>query len=124
MRLLKKGVPFIWDDRAQQSFDALKTALTSTPVISPPNYQKDFLLYLVASDTIVGMVLVQTDDVHIEHVIYYLICGLVGAELKYPYVEKLALAAAFAVHKFHHYLILRTTTVIFDANPMNQILSH
>ena len=93
------------------------------PVISPPNYQKDFLLYLAASDTTVGMVLVQTDDVHIEHVIYYLSRQLVGAKLKYPYVEKLALAAAFAVQKFHHYLILRTTTVISDANPMKYILS-
>ena len=45
MRLLKKGVPFIWDDQAQRSFDALKAALASTPVISSPNYQKDFLLY-------------------------------------------------------------------------------
>ena len=43
------------------------------------------------------MVLVQTDDVHIEHVIYYLSRGLVGAELKYPYVKKLGLAATFAV---------------------------
>ena len=67
------------------------------PIISPLNYQKDFLLYLAASDTIVGMVLVQTADVHMEHVIYYLSHGLVGPELKYPYVEKLALAAAFSV---------------------------
>ena len=43
------------------------------------------------------MVLVQTDDVHIEHVIYYLSRGLVSVELRYSYVEKLALAAAFAV---------------------------
>ena len=69
------------------------------------------------------MVLVQTDDVHFEHVIYYLSHGLVGAELKYPYVEKLAMAAAFAVKKFRHYIILHTTTVISDANPMKYILS-
>ena len=64
------------------------------------------------------MVLVQTDDVHMEHVIYYLNHGLVGAELRYPYIEKLALEAAFVVQKFHHYIILQTTTVISDANPM------
>ena len=123
MRLFKKGVLFIWDDRAQRSFDALKDALASTPVISPPNYQQDFLLYLAASDTTVGIVLVQTDDIHIEHAIYYLSRGLVSTELKYPYVEKLALAAAFAIQKFRHYIILRTTTVISDANPMKYILS-
>ena len=97
MHFIKKAVPFIWDDRAQRSFDALKVALASTLIISLPNYQKDFLLYLAASDTTVGMVLVQIDDVHFEHVIYYLSHGLVGAELKYPYVEKLALAAAFTI---------------------------
>ena len=43
------------------------------------------------------MVLVQNDDVHFEHVIYYLSHGLVGAKLKYPYIEKLALAATFVV---------------------------
>ena len=49
------------------------------PVISPPNYQEDFLLYLAASDSTVGMVLVQVDTAHVEHVIYYLSHGLVGA---------------------------------------------
>ena len=43
------------------------------------------------------MVLVQIDDVHMEHVIYYLSHGLVDVELKYPYIEKLALATTFAV---------------------------
>ena len=76
------------------------------PIISPPNYKKDFLLYLIASNTTVGMVLVQTNDVHFEHVIYYLSRGLFDAELKYPYIEKLALAAAFDVQNFFHYIIL------------------
>ena len=73
-------------------------------IISPPNYEEDFLLYLAASDTTVSMVLFQVDIVHIEHVIYYLSRGLVSTELRYPYVEKLALAAAFVVQKFHHYI--------------------
>jgi hypothetical protein len=33
------------------------------------------------------------------------------------------LAVAFAIQKFHHYIILWTTIVIFDANPMRYILS-
>ena len=69
------------------------------------------------------MVLVQTDNVHFEHVIYYLSRGLVGVELKYPYVKKLALVATFAIQKFFHYIILRTTTIISDTNLMKYILS-
>lgn len=70
MCLLKKRVPFVWNDQAQYSFDTLKRALTSTPMLQPPNYNRNFLLYLAASDSSIGMVLVQTDDAHIEHVIY------------------------------------------------------
>jgi hypothetical protein len=33
MRLLNKDVPFYWDDAAQRSFDALKHALTMTPLL-------------------------------------------------------------------------------------------
>jgi hypothetical protein len=33
MRLLKKDVPFFWDEAAQRSFDALKHALTTAPLL-------------------------------------------------------------------------------------------
>ena len=69
MRLLKKRVPFLWDDFSQCSFDALKKALTSTPLLSPPDYSKDFLLYLAIAESTIGMVLVQEDDALVEHVI-------------------------------------------------------
>ena len=58
MRLLKKGTPFYWDDQAQRAFDNLKHALTHSPVIHPPDYSKDFLLYIDASTTTIAMVLV------------------------------------------------------------------
>lgn len=70
------------------------------------------------------MVLVQIDDNHNEHVIYYLSKGLVGVEFHYPYIEKLALAAAYAIQCFQHYILLQTTTIISDANPMQYTSSH
>lgn len=69
MRLLKKDIPSVWDEQAQNSFDELKKALTNTSLLSPPNYNKDFLLYLAASDTTISMVLVQTNYQLNEHVI-------------------------------------------------------
>jgi hypothetical protein len=77
MRLLKKDVPFHWDDATQRSFEALKHALTTAPLLRPPNYNKDFLLYLAATESTIGMVLVQEDDFLSEYVIYYLSRGLV-----------------------------------------------
>lgn len=66
-------------------------------MLHPPNYNHDFLLYFVSFDSPIGMMLVQTDDDHIEHVIYYLYKGHVSDELCYPYVEKLPLEATFFV---------------------------
>jgi hypothetical protein len=71
MCLLKKDIPFYWDDAAQRSFEALKHALTTAPLLRPPNYNKYFLLYLAAVESTIGMVLVQEDDLLLEYVIYY-----------------------------------------------------
>jgi hypothetical protein len=37
-RLLKKGHDFVWDDTANKAFEALKLALTHTPLLFPPDY--------------------------------------------------------------------------------------
>jgi hypothetical protein len=123
MCLLKKGVPFYWDEAAQCSFEALKHALTSSPLIRPPNYNKDFLLYLAIVELTIDMYLVQEDDMIEEHVIYYLSQGLVGLELNYTHVEKLALVAVHVVQRFRHYILLCKTTVIAIANPFQYVLT-
>ena len=38
-------------------------------------------------------------------------------------MEKLALATMIAIQKFRHYILLRTTTVLADQNPMYYILT-
>jgi hypothetical protein len=57
---------------AQRSFEALKHALTTAPLLQPPDYNKYFLLYLAAVESTIDMVLVQEDDMLEEHIIYYL----------------------------------------------------
>ena len=61
----------------------------------------DYFLYLAASHSTIGMVLVQEDEFSNEHVIYYLSRNLHPTELKYSHVEKLALVAVQAVQRFH-----------------------
>ena len=68
-----KDTPFYWEERAQESFDALKKALETPPMLSPQEYSRDFFIYVVASQETVGMVLIQEDEELHEHVIYYLI---------------------------------------------------
>ena len=70
--LLKQNVPFHWDEIAQQSFEKLKTLLVNAPLLHPPDYRRDFTLYLAATFSTIAMVLVQDDDDGNEHVVYYL----------------------------------------------------
>ena len=80
-------------------------------------------MYLAASHSTIGMVLVQEEELNNEHVIYYLSRNLHPIEIKYTHVEKLALAAVQAIQKFCHYILLRKTTIIYDCNPMMYILT-
>jgi hypothetical protein len=106
LKLLKKDTPFVWDQQAQNLFKEIKSALTNTPLLRPPNYNKDFLLYLSASDTTIGIILVQIDDQHNEHVMYYLSKGLIGIEFRYAHVEKIAPIAVIAIQRLRHYILL------------------
>ena len=123
MCLLKKDTPFYWDDQAQWAFDNLKHALTHSPMIHPPDYSKEFILYIVASATTISMVLVQENPNGQEHVIYYASNNLMDSETWYSRVEKLALATVIVVQKFRHYIFLRTTTILADQNPMYYVLT-
>jgi hypothetical protein len=69
---------FHWDEATQLSFEVLKRALMTSPLLWQPNYNKDFLLYLAVAESTIDMVLVQEDDFLSEYVIYYLSRGLVG----------------------------------------------
>ena len=70
--MLKKGVPFHWDGIAQKVLDSLKDGLVQASLLYPPDYQRDYFLYLVIAVTTIAMVLVQEDNVVTEHPIYYL----------------------------------------------------
>ena len=78
-------------------------------MLSPPDYSRDFFIYMVVSMEIIGMVLVQGDEALHEHVIYYLSRNLIDAEIWYSHVEKLSLATIHVVQILRHYILLRQT---------------
>jgi hypothetical protein len=123
LHLLHHDIPFRWDEHAQTAFDYLKSSLSNSPLISPPDYDRDYVLYLSASIISVAGVLVQLGDDGREHVIYYISKSLLGPPLKYNHDEKPALAVVLAVQKLWHYIMLHTTKVVADSNPMQYFLS-
>ena len=69
----------------------MQRALALPPVLSPPNYSCDFLIYVAMSQETIGMVLVQEDEEIHENAIYYVSRNLIDT-----HVEKLALATVHA----------------------------
>jgi hypothetical protein len=57
-KLLKKADKFIWDDEAQQAFEALKESLTTPPVMTPPIPKETLLLYISSTTNVFSTVLV------------------------------------------------------------------
>jgi len=49
-RLLEKGVPFVWTEVEEQSFQALENALCKPPVLALPNLSQEMILTTDASD--------------------------------------------------------------------------
>ncbi|KAG9450539.1 hypothetical protein H6P81_010504 [Aristolochia fimbriata] len=97
-RLLKKEMPFEWDESCQNAFNNIKAYLTKPPVLVAPIVGRPLLLYIAAQEGSVGALLTQCDDNNKERSLYYLSRTLVGAELNYTSIEKTCLALAFAIN--------------------------
>ena len=57
--LLKKDKKFEWTPQCEHSFQELKRRLTSAPVLVPPDFSKDFVIYCDASRQGLGCILMQ-----------------------------------------------------------------
>ena len=68
--LLHQDVEFDFNDKCKEAFDKLKTALTSPPIIQPPNWDIPFEIMCDASNYAVGAVLGQRIE-NRAYVIYY-----------------------------------------------------
>ena len=69
--LLRKDIPYIWNEDCQKAFETLKEKLTTAPILIYPDFTKPFLLYTDASYQGLGAVLAQLDDEGHEHIIAY-----------------------------------------------------
>lgn len=109
----KKHTKFVWTQDAQASFEALKEALTSTPILATPRYDLPFRIECDASDTGIGAVLLQDIDGQ-ERVIAYMSAKLTAAQRKYHITERECLAVILAIEKFRPYVEGGRFTVITD----------
>ena len=117
--------PFEWTTSHLESFNKLKDALTSAPVLAYPDYSKPLILETDASLKGLGAVLTQEDDEGNFHIISYASHTLKLYECSrrnYSSAKLELLALKWAVcENFKDYLIGSKFTVLTDNNPLTYI---
>jgi RNase H-like domain found in reverse transcriptase/Reverse transcriptase (RNA-dependent DNA polymerase) len=99
IELLKKKNVFHWSKEAAASFTALKTVLSTAPVLAMPNFTQPFVLETDASDQGMGVVLMQE-----KRPIAYMSKALGTKNQALSTYEKELMALLAAVQKWRHYL--------------------
>ncbi|CAD6221826.1 GSCOCG00011651001-RA-CDS, partial [Cotesia congregata] len=103
-RLTSKKVRWTWTAEQDASFEALKVALATAPVLSCPDFSKTFVLQTDASATGLGAVLTQEHEGGREKVVAYASRIMNKAERNYSATERECLAVLWACEHFRRYL--------------------
>jgi hypothetical protein len=121
-KLLAKDVPFDFDDACLTSFETLKNAIFSAPIVQHPDWSSPFEIMCDASDYVVGAVLGQTKDKK-HHAISYASKTLTGPQLNYATTEKELLVVFYAINKFRSYLVGAKVIVYTDHAALKYLLT-
>lgn len=117
--LTKKDHPFQWTTECQTSFDRLKEAFLSQPVLRNPDPNKQFAIATDASLAATGAVLLQTDENGMYHPCGYLSQSFNSAERNYEIFDRELLAVIRALSEWRHYLEGSPHPVIVFTDHMN-----
>jgi hypothetical protein len=103
--MLKKDSRVNWTTEAKASFERIKKVISEAPVLTSPDYLRDFLIFSFASEHTIAAVLLQKDDGGFERPIAFFSKSLRDAELKYDIIEKQAYAMVKALKAFRTYVL-------------------
>ena len=120
--LLLKDKVFEWTKECENAFSKLKSMLTTTPIMQPPDWSLPFEIMCDASDYAVGAVLGQRKDKK-PYVIYYASKTLNSTQMNYSTTEKELLAVVFVLDKFRSYLVGSQIIVFSDHAALKYLLS-
>ena len=128
-KLLGQSARFGWSKEQQQGFEALKTALTTAPVLAQPNWvgaangTAPLVLDTDASTYALGGVLSQ-DTPTGERPIYYYSRRFTPAECNYSTTEREGLAVVASVKRLRPYLLGHHFTVRTDHSALTSLLKN
>jgi hypothetical protein len=116
--LLQTNTPFVWSDKCEESFQDLKTRLTTTPVLTLPDASKDFVVYYDASRQGLSCVLMQGGKV-----VAYALRQLRKHEENYPTHDIELATVIHALKIWRHYLIINKCDIYTDRKSLKYIFT-
>ena len=112
--LTKGNATFVWSSDCAKAFETLKAKLTSAPVLSFPDFAKEFTVECDASDVGLGATLSQQDADAAPRVIAFASRALAPRESNYSATERELLALIWSTRHFAPYLMGTHFNVITD----------
>ena len=109
--LTKKDKDMVWSDRQEESFNQLKAALASAPVLPLPDFERQFIVTTDASDVALGVVLEQNFG-HGLQPVAYASRKLNKAEINYSAYERELLGIVWALGQWRHYFSSHHSVVV------------
>lgn len=114
--MTKKG-GFKWTEQRRMAFENLMQAVTTTPVLTMPNFDEMFEVHTNASDVGIGAVLVQKG-----RPLVYLSKALGPRKLEWSTYVKEMMAVIEAVRLWRPYLLGRKFRLVMDQQPLKHML--
>jgi transposase InsO family protein len=120
--LLKKDAVYEWTEECASSFEKLKNALVSSPVLKQADFSKDFYLHTDSSLIALGTILKQKDENGDLHPIAYASKALNSAQQNYSASERECLALVWALEHFNAYLEGHDFTCLTDHRALTYLV--
>ena len=109
--MIKKDFILKWTKERREAFEKIKESIEEAPTLQCPNLDNEFILYAFAFNHSIATVLTQKNEEGEEFLVSFMSIGLQGAKLKYPTIDKQALAVFKVVKHLCPYLLRSHTKI-------------
>jgi ribonuclease HI len=120
--MLRKDSEVKWTEAARHSFNAIKEAITTAPVLISPDFSKVFYIFSFASNDTIAAVLLQKNVDDQEQPVAFFSKVLRDAEVKYELLEKQAYALVKSLKAFRVYILQAKVIAFVPSSSVKDVL--